>query len=93
MKLKARKPKYKNINEICSFNSTVGENIQLDVSGTFKSEDDYVYDRSKNLLHIGISFTLLEMNNRLRERGSNYNLLSDGDYLYTLKILKTIYVH
>lgn len=49
--------------------STSGDNIQLDVSGTFKSEDDYHYDVSKNLLHIGISFSLLEMNNRLREEG------------------------
>jgi len=48
--------------------STSGDNIQLDLSDTFQSEEDFKYDSSTNNLHIGISFSLLEMNNRLRER-------------------------
>jgi len=49
--------------------STSGDNIQLDLSGTFQSEEDYDFDSSKNLLHIGVSFSLLEMNAHLRKRG------------------------
>ena len=46
--------------------STSGDNIQLDLSDTF---NDFTYDADRNLVHAGISFSLLEMNNRLRERG------------------------
>jgi len=47
--------------------STSGQNIQLDVSETFKTDDDFHYDEVENLIRTGISFSLLEMNNRLRE--------------------------
>jgi len=53
--------------QYCGASSTSGDNIQIDMSDVFQGEEDFNFDRSKNLLHIGISFSLLEVNNRLRE--------------------------
>lgn len=47
--------------------STSGENIQIDMSDVFQGEKDFHFDPTTNLLHIGISFSLLEVNDRLRE--------------------------
>ena len=42
--------------------STSGENIQIDLSDTFDDpEDDFQYDEKKNLLKVGISFSLQEV--------------------------------
>ena len=49
--------------------STSGENIQLDMSDTFETTDDFWYDKEENLARVGISFSLLQMNERLREHG------------------------
>ena len=46
--------------------STSGDNIQLDLSYIFK---DFTYDRDQNLLYAGVSLSLKEMNDHLRERG------------------------
>ena len=50
--------------------STRDENILVDLSNTFKSEEDFQYDESKNLLRVGVSYSLLELLNRLREKKS-----------------------
>ena len=44
--------------------STSGDNIQLDLSHIFK---DFTYDRDQNLIHTGVSLSLKEMNDHLRE--------------------------
>ena len=49
--------------------STSGDNIQLDLSDTFESDDDFSYDSSTNKLRMGVSFSLNEMNERLRKEG------------------------
>jgi len=45
--------------------STSGQNIQIDLSTTFK---DFSYDHTTDLVHCGISLSLLELNNELRRR-------------------------
>ena len=50
--------------------STSGENIQVDVSRTFANvSEDFVYQESSNLLKVGVSFSLLEMNTLMAARG------------------------
>lgn len=53
--------------QYCGASSTSGDNILIDMSDVFQHEEDFHYDREKNLLHLGISFSLLEVNTRLRE--------------------------
>jgi len=49
--------------------STSGENIQLDISDTFQSEEeDFYYDEASNLLRVGVSFSLHEMNTLIGKR-------------------------
>ena len=47
--------------------STSGENIQLDLSDSFQNlYSDFYYDSKTNLLRVGVSFSLLEINTLFR---------------------------
>ncbi|PMX74177.1 FAD-binding protein, partial [Pseudomonas sp. GW456-12-1-14-LB2] len=46
--------------------STSSNNIQLDLSGAY---NDWDYDAQTGLLRLGISYSLLEFNTRLRQAG------------------------
>ena len=46
--------------------STAGRNIQIDLSDTFQDPtENFVYDNSKNLLKVGVSYSLNELNTLL----------------------------